>query len=83
MVFLLVALSYAEASTALPETGGAETFARRAFNDLVGFVTGWALFLDYLIVIALSALFAPHYLGVALGSDPLRESPWDVVAPAS
>jgi APA family basic amino acid/polyamine antiporter len=79
-VFLLVALSYAEASTALPETGGAETFTRRAFNDLVGFVTGWALFLDYLIVIALSALFAPHYLGVALGSDTLRESPWDVVA---
>ena len=35
----------------------------RAFNDLFGFVTGWALFLDYLIVIALSALFLPHYLG--------------------
>ena len=59
----VVALSYAEGTTAIPETGGAATFVRRAFNDLAGFLTGWALFLDYLIVIALSALFVPHYLG--------------------
>ncbi len=82
VLFLLVAFSYAEAATALPETGGAETFTRRAFNDLVGFGTGWVLFLDYLIVIALSALFMPHYLGVALDAPSLRESPWDVVAAA-
>ncbi len=78
-VFLLVSLSYAEGTAAIPETGGAETFVRRAFNDLAGFVTGWALFLDYLIVIALSALFLPHYVGAALSADRLRESPWDVV----
>jgi basic amino acid/polyamine antiporter, APA family len=77
--FLIVALSYAEGTTAIPETGGAATFVRRAFNDLLGFVTGWALFLDYLIVIALSALFLPHYLGTALAVDELRESPWDAV----
>ena len=52
---------------------------RRAFNDPAGFVTGWVLFLDYLIVIALAALFVPHYLGAALGWDALRDSPWDVV----
>ena len=54
-VFVLVSLSYAEGTTALPETGGAATFVRRAFNDLAGFVTGWVLFLDFLIVMALSA----------------------------
>ena len=53
--FLLVSLSYAEGTAAIPETGGAATFVRRAFNDLLGFLTGWVLFLDYLIVIALSA----------------------------
>ena len=78
-VFLVVALSYAEGTAAIPETGGAETFARRAFNDLVGFVTGWSLFLDYLIVIALSSLFLPHYLGAALSVQELRQSPWDIV----
>jgi basic amino acid/polyamine antiporter, APA family len=80
LLFLLVSLSYAEGTAAIPETGGAETFTRRAFNDLIGFVTGWALFLDYLIVIALSALFLPHYVGAALEIDTLRDSPWDVVA---
>jgi basic amino acid/polyamine antiporter, APA family len=79
LLFLVVALSYAEGTAAIPETGGAETFTRRAFNDLAGFVTGWALFLDYLIVIALSALFLPHYVGAALEVDTLRDSPWDVV----
>ena len=78
-LFLLVALSYAEGTSALPETGGAATFVRRAFNDPAGFITGWALFLDYLIVIALAGLFVPHYLGTALGLDAVTDSPWDVV----
>ena len=79
LIFLLVSLSYAEGTASMPETGGAETFTRRAFNDLTGFVTGWALFLDYLIVIALSALFLPHYVGAALEIETLRSSPWDTV----
>src|SRR3954451_19995049 len=77
-LFLLVAASYAEGATMVDETGGAVTFARRAFNDLAGFLTGWALFLDYLIVIALSALVLPHYLAGALHVAALTPSPWDV-----
>src|SRR3954453_777386 len=79
LLFLIVSLSYAEGTAALPETGGAATFVRRALNDLAGFLTGWALFLDYLIVIALSALFLPHYLSGALGVAALDRNPWDVV----
>jgi APA family basic amino acid/polyamine antiporter len=79
LLFLLVALSYAEPTSALPETGGAATFVRRSMNDLAGFLTGWSLFLDYLIVIALSALFVPHYLGAAFQVDALERHPWDVV----
>ena len=78
-VFVVVSLSYAEGTTALPETGGAATFVRRAFNDLAGFITGWALFLDFLIVMALSALFVPHYFAGAFGADSLRQSPWDAI----
>jgi APA family basic amino acid/polyamine antiporter len=78
-LFLIVSFSYAEGTAALPETGGAATFVRRALNDLAGFLTGWALFLDYLIVIALSALFLPHYLSGALGIEALDRNPWDVV----
>ena len=79
ILFLVVSLSYAEGTAAIPETGGAATVIRRAFNDLSGFVTGWVLFLDYLIVIALSVFFLPHYLGAALSAPSLESSPWDVV----
>src|SRR4051794_19130615 len=82
VLFLLVALSYAEGTSAIPETGGAATFVRRAFNDLAGFATGWVLFLDYLIVIALSALFLPHYLAVAFSWEALDRTPADVVVAA-
>src|SRR5436189_5722006 len=78
-LFLLVSLSYAEGTAAIPETGGAATFTRRAYNDLVGFTTGWVLFLDYLIVIALSTLFLPHYLAASLSAPSLTESPWDAM----
>jgi APA family basic amino acid/polyamine antiporter len=81
LVFLLVALSYAEGTAAIPEPGGAALFVRRAFNDPAGFATGWMLLLDYLIVSALAALFVPHYLA-ALGLEGLRDSPWDVVVGA-
>ena len=69
----VVALSYAEGTASIRETGGAATFVRIAFNDFAGFLTGWVLFLDYLIVIALSALFVPHYLG--LGARLRRDRP--------
>ena len=80
VIFFVVSLSYAEGTTMIRETGGAATFVRIAFNDLAGFVTGWVLLLDYLIVIALSALFIPHYLGAALGIEGIRDEPWDTVA---
>ena len=78
-LFLVVSLSYAEGTAAIPETGGAATFVRRAFNDLAGFLTGWALFLDYLIVIALSAFFLPHYLGAAFKVGALGRHPSDLI----
>jgi basic amino acid/polyamine antiporter, APA family len=77
ILFLIVSLSYAEGTTTIRETGGAATFVRIAFNDLWGFITGWVLFLDYLIVIALSALFVPHYVAGAFFTKIHR--PWDVV----
>src|SRR6266404_3992609 len=54
-------------------------FVLVAFNDFAGFLTGWVLFLDYLIVIALSALFFGHYLGIAIGMHGLAHHPGDVI----
>jgi basic amino acid/polyamine antiporter, APA family len=79
LLFVLVSLSYAEGTTSIPEAGGAATFVRVAFNDFAGFLTGWVLFLDYLIVIALSALFLPHYLGLAIGVKAIAHHPGDAI----
>src|SRR5438094_5615820 len=79
VLFVIVALSYAEGTASIRETGGAATFVRVAFNDFAGFVTGWVLFLDYLIVIALAALVFPHYLGLAIGWEAIARHPGDVI----
>src|SRR5262245_40865978 len=79
VLFFVVSLSYAEGTAAIPEAGGAATFVRRAFNDLAGFITGSVLFLDFLFVMALSAVFFPHYVGEALSIEEMRQAPWDAV----
>ena len=60
--FAVTAMSYVEGSSLHPERGGASTFARYAFDELWSFVAGWAILLDYLIVIAIGALAISHYL---------------------
>jgi basic amino acid/polyamine antiporter, APA family len=55
----------------------ASSFARHAFNELVSFGAAWAQMLNYIITIAISAFFVPHYLSIFWG--PLRENPWDIV----
>src|ERR671918_54079 len=61
-----------------PEAGGSSSFARHGFNEVVSFVAGWALMLDYVITIAISAFFVPHYLGAFFGF--LADGPGDVIA---
>ena len=46
----------------LRERGGSSSFARHAFNELIAFIAGWAILIDYLIVAALAAISVPHYL---------------------
>lgn len=66
--FLLTVLTYLEGSTLHPERGGASVFARYAFNELWGFVTAWAIVLDFLIVMAIGALATSGYLAVFWGT---------------
>ena len=72
-LFALTAKTYAEGAAMFPEAGGSSSFARHAFNEVVSFVAGWGLSLDYILTIAISAFFVPHYLGAffpALGHAP-------------
>ena len=62
IAFFCTTLTYAEMASALPEAGGSASFARHAFNDMVSFIAGWALLLDYIVTIAISAFTVGPYL---------------------
>jgi basic amino acid/polyamine antiporter, APA family len=76
-IFACTAATYAEATTMYPEAGGSSSFARRAFNEFWSFFAAWGQMLNYIITVAISAFFVPHYLGVFW--EPLGESPADIV----
>lgn len=61
--FIFTVLTYAELSASIPESGGAQVFARRAFGDVASFLAGWALLLDYVLTAAISAYTVAPYLG--------------------
>ncbi len=76
LLFVLATLSYVEGGAMFRERGGSSSFARHAFNELIAFVAGWAILIDYLIVAALAAISVPHYLEpVASG---LSSPGWEV-----
>ena len=64
LFFVLTALSYMEGASLHQERGGVTIIARYAFNELVSFIAGWAIMLDYVILIALTAFTITDYLAV-------------------
>jgi APA family basic amino acid/polyamine antiporter len=77
LIFAATAATYAEGTVRYPEAGGSSSFARHAFNELVSFGAAWAQMLNYVITIAISVIFVPHYLSIFWA--PLRTNPWDIV----
>jgi APA family basic amino acid/polyamine antiporter len=75
--FAATAATYAEGTVRYPEAGGSASFARHAFNELVSFGAAWAQMLNYVITIAISAFFVPHYLSIFW--EPLKQNPWDII----
>jgi len=77
IIFYLTAATYSEATAMYPEAGGSSSFARHAFNEFWSFFAAWGQMLNYVITIAISAFFVPHYIG-GLFWDYLRTSPGDI-----
>jgi APA family basic amino acid/polyamine antiporter len=61
--FVLAAMTYVEGSSLHQDRAGSTVFARYAFNELISFVAGWAILLDYVILMAVTALAATSYIG--------------------
>ena len=80
LVFAMTAATYAEGTVLYPEAGGSSSFARHAFNEIVSFGAAWAQMLVYVVTVATSAFFVPHYLSIFW--EPLKTNPWDIVGGA-
>ncbi len=77
--FVLTFMSYVEGSSLHVERGGASSFARFAFDELISFIAGWAILLDYAIVLALVASAVPNYLSVFW--SPLEDHTAEMIVP--
>jgi basic amino acid/polyamine antiporter, APA family len=77
LIFAATAATYAEGTVRYPEAGGSSSFARHAFNEFVSFGAAWAQMLNYVVTIAISAFFVPHYLSIFW--EPLKTNPWDII----
>jgi basic amino acid/polyamine antiporter, APA family len=62
--FVITVATYVEGSSLYLERGGASNFARYAFDEFWSFVAGWAILLDYIIVMAIGAVAVTEYLAV-------------------
>jgi APA family basic amino acid/polyamine antiporter len=71
LFFALASMTYVEGAALHRERGGSSVFARYAFNELISFVAGWAILLDYAILLAVTAFTATNYL--AEFSPPLGD----------
>jgi len=62
MVALLTALSTAELSSIITETGSSYAYAKRAFGKFVGFLAGWMRYFDNVVSISAVSLGFSAYL---------------------
>ncbi|HEY3020232.1 MAG TPA: amino acid permease [Solirubrobacteraceae bacterium] len=62
LYFVLNVMTYVEGASLHQERAGSTVFARYAFNELVSFIAGWAVLLDFLILVAVTSFSATNYL---------------------
>ncbi|MCP5491958.1 MAG: universal stress protein [Chlamydiales bacterium] len=77
LVFACTALTYAEMSSMKGGASGSASFTRLAFNDMISFIAGWGLLLDFIVTIAISSFAVAPYLSyfVPFLKDPF----WKVI----
>jgi amino acid transporter len=70
IAIVFTARSYGQLSRAFPFAGSAYTYTQRSFGPATGFLTGWALMLDYLFLPMINYLVIGLYLNAAYPDVP-------------
>lgn len=60
--YISTGLVYSELSALYPYAGGGQVYGMRASNDILGFLVGWAILLDYVLDIGLFSIASAGYL---------------------
>jgi putrescine importer len=66
----LTAVSYGRMAALYPSAGSAYTYVRLSLNARLGFLTGWAMFLDYLLVPLICTIYGALTLVKLIPSVP-------------
>jgi putrescine importer len=70
VAMLFTAYSYANMVREYPVAGSAYTYTQKAFGSHLGFMTGWALLLDYLLLPILSYILIGQYMSATVPAIP-------------
>lgn len=70
VAMLLTAWSYGRMAAMYPSAGSAYTYVGRGLHPHLGFLAGWAMFLDYLIIPIINVIYLALTLGRVFPSVP-------------
>ncbi|HHW32735.1 MAG TPA: amino acid permease [Paracoccus solventivorans] len=70
LAMFFTAASYAKMARAYPLAGSAYVYTRKAFGGSIGFLSGWALMLDYILMPMITYLVIGIYINAALPMVP-------------
>lgn len=67
---IFTAFSYARMSEAFPIAGSVYAYAQRGINEYIGFIAGWSILLDYILIPSLLYLVSAAALGALVPAVP-------------
>lgn len=76
LAMVITAVSYGRMAAVYPSAGSAYTYVGKAMNPHIGFLVGWAMLLDYLLLPLLNVV----WISVELQSRYIRAVPFPVIA---
>lgn len=70
VVMMFTAYSYGQMAKAYPIAGSAYTYAQKAINPSVGFLVGWSILMDYLLIPMVNFLLFGIFFAAAMPEVP-------------
>jgi APA family basic amino acid/polyamine antiporter len=80
---LCAAFAYAEFAGMVPKAGSSYTYCAAVLGEIVGWIVGWDLLLEYTAIVAVVAIGMSGYLGFLLDAVGIQLPTWALGAPGT